>query len=291
MELLQLKYFKTVAKTGKIATAAQELFLSPPALSTSITRLEKELGTPLFNRTGNRIVLNTQGELFLRHVDEIFLSLDRVKTELRHSVLRQQQHVSLATTGSNLWMDLITAFSQTHPRLTLTCTTTNSDAIEAILDQYTFLLAETEDIPESCVPALDSMFLFRDEPAILIHPDHPLAAKESVTIPMLHGENLLLPAKDMPRRDRLFRLLQAGGIDPDTYTSSTYVIYRNMVQENMGIAFTTLRSRHVNLDNLRVIPLENDLSPWLMSLYWRRDQSMTPSELTFRDFAKDFFQA
>ena len=108
---------------------------------------------------------------------------------------------------------------------------------------------------------------------------------------MLHGENLLLPAKDMPRRDRLFRLLQAGGIDPDATTSSTYVIYRNMVQENMGIAFTTLRSRHVNLDNLRVIPLENDLSPWLMSLYWRRDQSTTPSELTFRDFAKDFFQA
>lgn len=291
MELLQLKYFKTVAKTGKIATAAQELYLSPPALSTSIARLEKELGTPLFNRTGNRITLNTQGELFLRHVDEIFSCLDRAKIELRHSLLRQQQHVSLATTGSNLWMDLITAFSQTHPQFTLTCTTTSYDSIEAILDQYTFLLAETEDIPESCAPMLDSLFLFQDEPAILIHPDHPLATESLVTIPMLRGENLLLPAKDMPRRDRLFRLLQAGGIDPDATTSSTYVIYRNMVQENMGIAFTTLRSRHVNLGDLRVIPLENNLSPWLMSLYWRRDQSMTPSELTFRDFAREFFQA
>ena len=43
MELIQLKYFKTVAQTGKISDAAQALFISAPALSTSISRLEKEL--------------------------------------------------------------------------------------------------------------------------------------------------------------------------------------------------------------------------------------------------------
>ena len=44
MELMQLKYFKTVAEIGKISDAAQALFISAPALSTSISRLEKELG-------------------------------------------------------------------------------------------------------------------------------------------------------------------------------------------------------------------------------------------------------
>ena len=44
MELLQLKYFKTVAETQKISAAAQALFVSAPALSTAISRLEKELG-------------------------------------------------------------------------------------------------------------------------------------------------------------------------------------------------------------------------------------------------------
>lgn len=92
MELAQLKYFKTIAKTGKITAAAQELFLTPPALSTSIVRLEKELGVPLFDRTGNRIRLNPQGELFLKHVDEVFDTPDRARRELQRSLLQQHQH-------------------------------------------------------------------------------------------------------------------------------------------------------------------------------------------------------
>ena len=46
MELLQLKYFKVVAEVGKISAAAEQLFISAPALSTSISRLEKSLGIP-----------------------------------------------------------------------------------------------------------------------------------------------------------------------------------------------------------------------------------------------------
>lgn len=58
----------------------------------------------------------------------------------------------------------------------------------------------------------------------------------------------------------------------------------------MGIAFTTTLSHHNDLGKLRVIPLQNDLSPWLMSLYWRRDHTLTSVELTFRDFAAQYFQ-
>ena len=64
MELQQLKYFKAVADIGKISEAAESLYVSAPALSTSISRLEKELGFPLFERTNNRITLNTQGHIF-----------------------------------------------------------------------------------------------------------------------------------------------------------------------------------------------------------------------------------
>ena len=51
-----------------------------------------------------------------------------------------------------------------------------------------------------------------------------------------------------------------------------------------------MHAHHFNLGDLRVIPLQNDLSPWLMSLYWRRDHNLTPAELTFRDFAAHYFQ-
>ena len=289
MELMQLKYFKTVARTGKIAAAARELFLSPPALSTSIARLEKELGTPLFDRTGNRITLNAQGEIFLRHVNEVFDSLERAKTELHHSLRRQQQHIWLANTGSNQWVELITAFSQEHPQYTLTCTSADYIYLDSVFAQYTFLLAEESEFSETA--DADSLFLFEDQPAILIHPDHTLAHSKQLSIDQLQGENLILPMQDSPRRERLIQLLRSGGIDPDTISSFNYLISRNMVQENIGIAFTTVRSRHVNLGDLKVVPLENPLTPWRMRLYWMRDHVMTQAEQTFRSFVEQYYRA
>ena len=112
MELLQLKYFKTVAGTGKISAAAEALFISAPALSTSISRLEKELGFPLFDRTHNAIRLNRQGQIFLRYVNQVFATLDCARMEMRQSMLLQGQHVSVATLSANVWIDLIAAFSQ-----------------------------------------------------------------------------------------------------------------------------------------------------------------------------------
>ena len=291
MELVQLNYFKTVARTGKISTAAQELFLSPPALSTSISRLEKELGMQLFDRTGNRIVLNTQGEIFLRHVDEVFVTLDRAKTELAHSLLQHKNHIWLATTGSNPWMGLITAFSQENPAIALTCSTIDHGTVENIFTQYPLLLATEGDIPQTLTEQLEHRFLFCDQPAIMVHPDHPLANRSSVEASDLSNEKLFLPVPGMHRRDHLVRLLSYGGVDIDASTACSYVIFRNMVQQNMGVAFTTMRSHHVNLGSLKVIPMENPLAPWNMCLYWRQDHILTPAEQSFITFAEEFYQA
>lgn len=54
MEFIQLKYFKEVALTGSVSKAAENLHMTQPALSRSITRLEKELGAPLFDRRNRR---------------------------------------------------------------------------------------------------------------------------------------------------------------------------------------------------------------------------------------------
>ena len=121
MELIQLKYFKTVASIGKISEAAEALFISPSALSTSISRLEKELGVKLFDRTNNRILLNQQGQTFLKYVNQVFASLEAAKTELRQNALLQGHHVSLTSVLSTQWVDLITAFTQSNPQFTPEC--------------------------------------------------------------------------------------------------------------------------------------------------------------------------
>ena len=68
MELSQLRYFMAVAELGNMSKAAQALFVSQPNLSTSISRLEEEVGVPLFDRRRGKIVLNQNGELLLESV-------------------------------------------------------------------------------------------------------------------------------------------------------------------------------------------------------------------------------
>lgn len=76
MELNQLHYFVAVAQCENITKAAKELFITQPALSRVILRLEQELGTPLFDRHSGRVTLNTHGRAFLRYVEPALESIN-----------------------------------------------------------------------------------------------------------------------------------------------------------------------------------------------------------------------
>lgn len=76
MELNQLHYFVAVAHCENITKAAKELFISQPALSRVILRLEQELGTPLFDRHGGRVTLNKHGKAFLQYVEPALESIN-----------------------------------------------------------------------------------------------------------------------------------------------------------------------------------------------------------------------
>ena len=67
-----LLYFWTVARTGSIAKASEELLLAPPTISSQISRLEDQLGEKLFVRSGRRLVLTEAGSVALRYAEEIF---------------------------------------------------------------------------------------------------------------------------------------------------------------------------------------------------------------------------
>ena len=288
MELQQMKYFKTVAETGKITTAAESLFISAPALSASISRLGKELGMPLFDRTNNSIRLNRQGRIFLRYVNQIFASLDCAKIELRQSMVPQGQHVSVATMSSNLWVDLIASFSQEYPNFSLSCTSMRLSQYESsgLLPQYSFLLGEDS---EKFLADLDSIALFEDRVALMVNPEHPLAKRQWVSVGDLIGEKLLLPMQDYPLHARLMELFKSESSLLSNESSYSSLVTRYMAAEGLGIAFATVYSGQVAPENLCYVPLEGEGSAWTVRLYWRKQRELTHDERIFRDFVVDFY--
>lgn len=71
MRLEQLQYFLEISKTGSIRKAADNLFISSPALSTALQNLEKELGFPLFKRQHSGVVLTSYGKKALAITQQI----------------------------------------------------------------------------------------------------------------------------------------------------------------------------------------------------------------------------
>lgn len=293
MELQQLKYFKAVADIGKISEAAESLYVSAPALSTSISRLEKELGFPLFDRTNNRILLNQQGHIFLKHVNQIFVSLENAKQELQQSLLPQAPRISLLSVNTAMWVNPITAFLSEHPQYTLSSTAISLPMLaqQGLDSEYSFLLAYDSDLPDYLAEELDYLYLFQAYPTVAIHKDHPLAGNEELDIRMLTNEKLFLPSPDHPLYMRLQKLFTLYDLPMPPESVYSLMIRLKMVSENQGITFITNSATQViPSPNIRYIPLATPFEPWNANLYWRKDRPLTEYETTLKDFFLGFYK-
>ena len=81
--LSQYKIFYEVAKAGNISKAAKELYISQPAISKAISKLEVSLGLSLFTRSSRGVQLTSEGEILFEHTREAFDALDRGEQELK----------------------------------------------------------------------------------------------------------------------------------------------------------------------------------------------------------------
>lgn len=114
-----LRTFESAARTGSFRAAADELFLSPSAVSHAIRRLEDSLGTPLFRRTTRAIALTPAGETLYSHVgralDALRQGLDEISSK-GPSILR----VHAAPSFAAQWlMPRLRAFLEAHPDIDL----------------------------------------------------------------------------------------------------------------------------------------------------------------------------
>lgn len=115
MDLLQLKYFQTVARTEHITKAAEELHISQPSLSKVIARLEDDLEVPLFDRKGRQIKLNNYGKTFLRRVNRMFTELEDGKHELSDMRGNENNKISFALNVMSLFPELLKEYLKKFP--------------------------------------------------------------------------------------------------------------------------------------------------------------------------------
>lgn len=288
MELQQLKYFKTVAEIGKISEAAKALFISAPALSTSISRLEREMGMDLFDRANNKITLNRQGNIFLRYVNQVFSTLDCAKAEMQQSLYQQGRHVYFASVASTPWVDLVTKFTQEYPDFTLSCTSVRRSDLQnhGMPSKFNFLMASSDDMPAYFEASLDYIDLYRDEPMVMLHKDHPLAKRECVSLLDIINEPIFLPMQEFDLYKYLLVLFDRCGIPFPGGNAYSHLATQQLVSKGLGVGFTSKAIVRTPTLPLVYLPISEPCPAWTLRLYWRKDHSFSEDEAVFLEFVK-----
>lgn len=123
------RIFHTVAKTGNISKASKELFISQPAISKSISRLESILEVPLFYRNSRGVVLTEEGKILFESTTTAFDSLNLANQRINKIKTLGIGHllIGVSTTLCKfLLLPYLKAFVEEHPhiKITISCQST-----------------------------------------------------------------------------------------------------------------------------------------------------------------------
>ena len=117
MELRQLQYFAAVARHKHFTRAAEALYVTQPALSQQIRRLEEELGLALLRRTSRGVELTAAGADLLVHAEAILAEVERARAQMdRHTgVSRGVVRVAATAADAPRLPEALAAFHGEHP--------------------------------------------------------------------------------------------------------------------------------------------------------------------------------
>lgn len=133
----RIQVFRSVARHLNFSRAAEELLLTQPAVTQQIKALEDELGVPLFDRGGGHISLTPGGTALLPYADRMKELSDEAVAAVAAAYGQQAGGLALGasqTIGQYLLANLLATFLRSHPQVTVTVRSGNSDAmLEALL--------------------------------------------------------------------------------------------------------------------------------------------------------------
>lgn len=244
MELTQLKYFKVLAETENLTKTAEKLYLSTPALSGSINRLEHELGMTLFDRSsGKNLKLNDKGRVMLQAVNQILDTLNNAQRVIQEMNKAESASLSIATTTPMLFQDLFLAFRRMYAEIKVTHTYLNLHQLTDVelLKQFDFLIAAPSDLSTN---AMDSTVLYRnDRPVLMVYPEHPFAKRGSVAVSELKDEPFIALGNELSSRKMFDEVFRDAGFRPNIIFECDHMMRGKLVSEGLGIGLSTLYTK------------------------------------------------
>jgi DNA-binding transcriptional LysR family regulator len=284
VELRQLEYFQAVSRLQNFTRAAEELHVAQPSITSSIQKLEEELGVTLFDRSQKKVTLTTEGLAFHGRIDKIMFEVRQAIEEMDDFRKLNKGTITFAAPpmiGAYLFPNIFNLFKSAHPNLDLVVYEEGSLAARTMLEKEELDLGMII-LPENPT-VLNTIPITQEEIMLCLSPGHPLSLAQSVSFSQLKDEAFVLLKEEFFHRRLVLDECARHGFTPRIVFSSNQIeTIKAMVASNVGISFLmdmVIR----NHPNLVGVSLAEPLSITI-GLAWKKGKYLSKAAQAFIDF-------
>lgn len=209
----RLQVFLSVAKNLSFTKASQELFVSQPAISKHITKLEEQYQVRFFERQGNKIVLTPAGKVMLQHCERILNEYNQLSYTihlLNHEFVGQLRLGASTTISQYVLPPFIAKFIERYPKADISLINGNTRNIEHELQEHNIDLGLVEGVFK--LPTLNYTPLCEDELIVLTGAHSQLAQHNTLSLAEFCQAPLVLRERGSGSLDAIEQTLES--LDP-----------------------------------------------------------------------------
>lgn len=270
MDITKLRYFVTVAECKNITQAAKLLHISQPALSKSIKSLETELGVLLFERTGNKIVLNKNGVIMYNYGKKVISDTRKLQQKLLN-IKDQSETINLVHSfpyGEPVWLfEFIKEFSQQYPSASFKILQMEREKMGHYLHSGHANIAITSKIISA--PDFQWKTGKPERLGILMSNRNYLSTKKHLYIKDIEYEKILCPEKSTEMGQILREFCLREGFEANIVFEGNNGRYINdAVSKNQAVGLLSV--------------------PFYQNEYKMQNKEVPHSEVIFKEFEDDF---
>ncbi len=282
-----IQWFVVLAEEENVSAAADRLKIAQPTLSRQLARLERRLGTRLFDRHGRRLAINDAGRRFAAHAGRADAELARAEQEIRDLISGGPRIVRLGflhSFGTWLVPALIEHAHADDPALRFELVQGSSERIARHVIAGDAELGIVSPKPTDARLAWHR--LLRQGVVLALPAHHPLAGRRSVRPEDLADESFVTMQPGFGMRTILDEITAAAGITPHiTAQCQELRTVAALVASNIGVALLPDDEDAAHQPRMTTRPLAGIDGGRDIGLVWARDRALTAPAAQVRDLA------
>lgn len=288
MDLTQLQYFQILAREENMSRTAEKLHVAQPAISASLSRLEKELDTFLFDRKGKKIILNSSGKIFLNFADDVLGGLEQTKKLLARQKEQSGEELTFACNSYMATQELFFSYMALHPLLRLKQYSVASTSIVAELKN------EQCDFVVSTVPVdndrLGALVLTTQDIGLIVPASHRFASRSWIDLAEAAKENFVCMQRGTAFRQTTDELCRLAGFEPFVIMEYFPSQLIQTVERSNGVALGICyeERKHYFETALRFIPIRSPVCQRTVTLLWKREREQEKRIRDFIAFSREY---